>query len=97
MKPKLLLCLALVLSGGLFGCVAVNEHSAPMSNPKGTDNFISEIQMLDASNGWAQTGNPDDFQVLHTTDGGQTWADVTPHPLPDKVWDRVRPKDCHFP
>ena len=87
MKPKLLLGLALVLSGGLFvGCAVVKEHSASMSNPTDAENFISEIQMFDASNGWAQTGNPDDFRVLHTTDGGETWADVTPHPLPDKVW-----------
>jgi hypothetical protein len=28
MKPKILLCLALVLSGGLFGCSSVNYHSA---------------------------------------------------------------------
>ena len=87
MKPKLILCLALVLSGGLFvGCAVVKEHSASMSNPTDAENFISEIQMFDASNGWAQTGDPDDFRVLHTTDGGETWADVTPHPLPDKVW-----------
>jgi hypothetical protein len=35
MKPKLLLCLALVLSGGLFGCTTItNNHAAalPMTN-----------------------------------------------------------------
>jgi photosystem II stability/assembly factor-like uncharacterized protein len=88
MKPKLILCLALVLSGGLFvGCAAFKEHSAAMSNPTGVETSISEIQMLDAKNGWAETGDLENFRVLHTTDGGRTWANVTPNPLPGKFWD----------
>jgi len=32
MKPKLILCLALVLSSGLFGCSTANQHYEQMQN-----------------------------------------------------------------
>ena len=47
--------------------------------------------MLDASNGWARADGVNGFRMLHTTDGGQAWMDVTPSPLPNKVW------ECQFP
>lgn len=36
---------------------------------------ITSLQMIDAKDGWAWTNSG---QLLHTTDGGQTWIDRTP-------------------
>ena len=36
---------------------------------------ISDIQMMDAENGWALESK---YHILHTQDGGNTWQDVTP-------------------
>jgi photosystem II stability/assembly factor-like uncharacterized protein len=88
MKPKIMLCLALVLSGGLFGCSTVHEHPVAMSNAKAVGTFISEIHMIDARNGWAWSSG-DEYSnllqntlLLHTSDGGRTWLDRTPHAFP---------------
>jgi len=41
--------------------------------------IISRISMFDVNNGWAIGGQPDpDANILVTSDGGQTWKDVTP-------------------
>ncbi len=46
--------------------------------------YITSITMKDASTGWAtgyenlEAGAP--TQILHTSDGGITWKNVTPHP-----------------
>jgi photosystem II stability/assembly factor-like uncharacterized protein len=43
---------------------------------------ITYIHMLDVSNGWGIGGlNGASDHVLHTTDGGQTWEDLTPPEL----------------
>jgi photosystem II stability/assembly factor-like uncharacterized protein len=43
---------------------------------------IASIQMVDAENGWGLTNGENaqraPQQLIHTTDGGHTWADVTP-------------------
>jgi photosystem II stability/assembly factor-like uncharacterized protein len=42
---------------------------------------LSQIHMLDATNGWGWGPNTDTtFRLLRTTDGGQTWMDVSPKP-----------------
>jgi len=87
MKPKLILCLALVLSGGLFGCSTL--HSPVAST--GIKNCINKFQMIDADNGWIWADDTNGFHLLHTTNGGQAWADVTPQSFTNRVW------DCQFP
>jgi photosystem II stability/assembly factor-like uncharacterized protein len=89
MKPKLLLCLALVLGGGMAGGCAIAHRRAVTVVPK-ADHYIG-IRMLDARNGWARANGREGFRVLHTTDGAQTWEDVTPHPFTNKI------RDCEFP
>lgn len=48
--------------------------------PAGAAAMLSEIHMSDVSSGWAIGGGSDGSRnhILHTQDGGQTWADVTP-------------------
>ena len=55
MKPKLILCLALVLSGGLFGCV---------TKPDAIDLFVAN---LSADNGVWQNGFDTDLATKATT------------------------------
>ena len=44
---------------------------------------IAEIRMFDATNGWAwSNGVENQYLLLRTTDGGQTWRDVTPRAFP---------------
>ncbi|HEY2082911.1 MAG TPA: hypothetical protein VGI88_09010 [Verrucomicrobiae bacterium] len=44
---------------------------------------IAEIHMVDARNGWAwSSGLAGQRPLLHTTDGGTTWRDVTPRGFP---------------
>jgi len=44
---------------------------------------IAEIRILDATNGWAwSNGVEGQYLLLRTTDGGQTWRDVTPRAFP---------------
>src|SRR6266403_313408 len=88
MKPKFILCLALVLGGGLAGCSTVNEHPAAMSNATAVGTYISEIHMIDARNGWAWSSG-DEYSnllqntlLLHTSNGGRTWLDRTPRAFP---------------
>jgi photosystem II stability/assembly factor-like uncharacterized protein len=91
MKPKIILCLALALSGGWTGCSTLKGQPAAFSNTAGAEISISEIHMLDVRHGWARTDGAAGFRVLNTINGGQTWTDVTPRPLVGKVW------DCQFP
>jgi photosystem II stability/assembly factor-like uncharacterized protein len=82
-KPKPVLFLALVLSGGLFGCSSAREHLAALSNVVGADTHVSEIHMVDTRNGWAWSGGIEHSNLLlHTSDGGRTWQDRTPRAFP---------------
>jgi photosystem II stability/assembly factor-like uncharacterized protein len=88
MKPKPILCLALVLSGCLIGYSTVNVRPVAMSNTTAVGTYISEIHMIDARNGWAWSSG-DEYSnllqntlLLHTSDGGQTWQDRTPRTFP---------------
>jgi hypothetical protein len=80
MNPKLLLGLALVLSGGLFSCSNFSGPSAAMLGDDGeVATPISGIQMLDASNGWAMTPWDTNLPLLlSTADSGESWTDRTP-------------------
>jgi hypothetical protein len=67
MKPKLILCLALVLSGGLFGCETENiqksdGHAVNLNGDKRAD----MIQMQIAGGGRLKNGNPFAFYSLNT-------------------------------
>jgi photosystem II stability/assembly factor-like uncharacterized protein len=44
---------------------------------------ITEIHMTSVTSGWAFAANGDDVLVLHTSDGGSSWRDVTP---PIEIW-----------
>ncbi|HTX78416.1 MAG TPA: hypothetical protein VMC62_02050 [Longilinea sp.] len=48
--------------------------------PTGTQLTITDIHMVTISNGWGAGTAPSDqtVHILHTTDGGNTWMDVTP-------------------
>jgi hypothetical protein len=46
MKSETILCLALVLSGGGFGCSTVDERPAAMSNVAAVGTFISKIHIF---------------------------------------------------
>jgi photosystem II stability/assembly factor-like uncharacterized protein len=83
MKPKLVLGLALVLNSGLFGCSTLTERPAEISNAGDKADYISEIHMVDAGNGWAWSGGVEGRHLLlHTSDGGRTWMDRTPRAFP---------------
>lgn len=57
----------------------------PTALPPGLDLTLTSIHMITADIGWATGHVPTSAQrVLRTTDGGETWADLTP---PDPVWD----------
>jgi photosystem II stability/assembly factor-like uncharacterized protein len=44
---------------------------------------LSDVHMINSMSGWAWTSEKDNrFALLHTTDGGWTWTDVTPRELP---------------
>ncbi len=44
---------------------------------------LTEVHMQDANAGWAWASRPDNsFSLLHTSDGGATWSDVTPQNMP---------------
>jgi hypothetical protein len=54
MKPKLILCLALVLSGGLFGCSTAKPH------PEAANPLSLSIALLDSPN------NPEIYVSINT-------------------------------
>jgi photosystem II stability/assembly factor-like uncharacterized protein len=88
MKSKLILCLALVLGGVLFGCSTVSEPPAVVAKrASASETLILEVRMLDVGNGWAlaQSGHGVNFRhlLLHTADGGASWTDGTPHGILD--------------
>jgi photosystem II stability/assembly factor-like uncharacterized protein len=84
MKPKILLSLALVLSGGLVGCSEFAKRSAPAANAATESGaYICDIRMMDAQNGWALSSGLVSYQrLLRTADGGQSWRDCTPADVP---------------
>jgi len=41
--------------------------------------MLTQIEMLDSQNGWAQAVN----RILRTENGGQTWFDITPSDIPN--------------
>jgi hypothetical protein len=46
MKPKIIFCLALVLSGGLFGCSTVAHHSStPVPPEQNATNTLSTLHI----------------------------------------------------
>ena len=75
--------LILVRHGGSNTGAAPSSTATPTPPPASTPTF-SDIEMKDAANGWARAANPanytgaNDTQILHTTDGGHQWKNVTP-------------------
>jgi photosystem II stability/assembly factor-like uncharacterized protein len=54
--------------------------------------YIKEFHMLTSRDGWAGIQTTKGPEILHTTDGAQTWADVTPpYSQRSQIW------DCQFP
>src|SRR5579883_454568 len=74
----LLLAVALLLMGAI--CPGASSPSLPVPQSSHSEfspfnaTDISQLKMVDENNGWATTPQ----SVLKTTDGGQTWTDVTP-------------------
>ena len=85
MKPKIILCLALGLSGSLFGCSTFH----PLRADAGIS--VQKFWMVDADNGWIWADDTNGFHLLHTINGGRTWTDVAPQSFTNQVW------DCQFP
>ena len=55
MKPKLILCLVIVLSGGLFGCSSVNHHSANSTQPHwDSENPLTARQLAEVKKNFHQ-------------------------------------------
>jgi photosystem II stability/assembly factor-like uncharacterized protein len=68
-------------SGAAASSPAAAPTAAPVRSPAGV--WLDSLQMVSATTGWAllSTSNPDDnsaLQLGRTTDGGRTWALVTP-------------------
>jgi photosystem II stability/assembly factor-like uncharacterized protein len=88
MNSKFVSCVALVcVAAWLQGCAAVQRPATEM--PEVYHDF--RIHMVDAKNGWMKANRFEKTRVLHTGDGGKSWADVTPLSLTNRIW------DCQFP
>jgi photosystem II stability/assembly factor-like uncharacterized protein len=48
--------------------------TVPVGSTPTPANLIRHIEMISANGGWATTAN----HIVHTSDGGNTWGDVTP-------------------
>jgi photosystem II stability/assembly factor-like uncharacterized protein len=68
--------IAVVLLATLLTGCAVDRHAGELATNTGK---ISEIHMVNAHSGWAWSGRIGEKRLLlHTSDGGTTWRDVTP-------------------
>ncbi len=82
MKPKLLLCLALVLSGGLFGCSSINHDSSCRLGdvPKGVRfltpaHTLSDLrQAANADLTWAESDGSPIFVWIQHRPGQSEWS-----------------------
>lgn len=88
MKLMLMFSLALVLCAGLLAGCASARHPV-VETVSGTNRYL-RIHMFDRRQGWAETHGPEGFRVLRTTDGAETWQEVTPKPFPFEAW------ECEF-
>ena len=71
---------------------AATPTAAPVRSPAGV--WLDSLQMVSATTGWAllSTSNPDDnsaLQLGRTTDGGRSWALVTPTALTAALGDGI--------
>ena len=49
--------------------------------------FIDEIRMFGVNNGWAKADKGfGPSRLLHTTNGGEDWQEVTPSSVPHRLW-----------
>ncbi|MBE3037887.1 MAG: hypothetical protein IMZ62_03625, partial [Chloroflexi bacterium] len=91
MHTNFKLCLVIgFLLLALSGCGPFRQVNPPLATPIVTDTAtplpatpapalpINSLQMINAQDGWANSG-----RLLRTTDGGQTWMDRTPE---GQVW-----------
>jgi photosystem II stability/assembly factor-like uncharacterized protein len=84
-ESRLLLALLSValVSGSLAAVLPVSAPAVTPTIASDAERSIAEIRMLDATNGWAwSNGVEGQYLLLRTTDGGQTWNDVTPRAFP---------------
>jgi hypothetical protein len=80
MKPKLILCLALVLSGGLFGCSTVSHRSLP--------SYESELQY------WRQLPYPRIEKLMDEPDSLWICQDYYGICANRTSWRLADPSDC---
>jgi protein involved in polysaccharide export with SLBB domain len=92
MKPKLLLCLALILSGGLFGCAS--HPTQPQSIKVNVLGWVKTpgtyvlpkgsgiVAALEAAGGFRDESHSSSLRVIRTTDGQKNY-DVIGKPKAD--------------
>jgi photosystem II stability/assembly factor-like uncharacterized protein len=69
----------------------ITEIDTPGSiDPTEGELIITEIHMISETSGWAFASSGDNVLVLHTSDGGTSWRDVTP---PIEIWSTYLPQD----
>jgi photosystem II stability/assembly factor-like uncharacterized protein len=82
-KDEFRLLLALLGVVLVFGGLTAAVPAAIPTLAAEAERSIAEIHMLDATNGWAwSNGVEGQYLLLRTTDGGQTWRNVTPRAFP---------------
>ena len=77
--------LAVAMACGFIGAHAA-ESASQAASP-----YISDIHMVDTHDGWAWSRGPESQRLLRTTDGAQTWTDVSPGPYGYAI-----PESCFF-
>ena len=82
-KFRVQLLAALLSVVPISGCLTAALPASSPTIASEAARSIAEIRMLDATKGWAwSNGVEGQYLLLRTTDGGQTWRDVTPRAFP---------------
>ena len=70
--------LVIVLSLAKQGRTGNHAQQTPITNLADKVGPLYLLYMIDANTGWAWTGIEANHHIVHTTDGGYHWKDVTP-------------------